>query len=210
MEALLTSLYERKLIAILRGVPNDRAADTVRALCAGGIRFAEITFDQRNPPCAAMAIHRLSKLDGVCIGAGTVMTPAQVDMAADAGAQYIISPNVDADVIRRTRERGLLSIPGAFTPSEVADAYRYGADVVKLFPAGSLGAGYIRALAGPYAHIPLAAVGGVDAENVRAFLDDGCVCAGVGGNLVDRKAILEGRYDVLTEKARALCRAAGV
>ncbi|MEA4823981.1 MAG: bifunctional 4-hydroxy-2-oxoglutarate aldolase/2-dehydro-3-deoxy-phosphogluconate aldolase [Clostridiaceae bacterium] len=210
MDALLESLYQSKLIAILRGVPNDRAVDTVRALCAGGIRFAEITFDQRNPPCAAMAIHMLARQELVCVGAGTVMTPGQVDMAADAGARYIISPNVDAAVIERTHKRGLLSIPGAFTPSEVAEAYKYGADVVKLFPADSLGTAYVRALLGPYAHIPLAAVGGIDARNVRAFLDAGCVCAGVGGSLVDRKAIFSGRYDVLTEKAHALCAAAGV
>ncbi len=206
MEELLNSLKEHKIIAILRGVPNDRVVDTVRALAEGGIRFAEITFDQRNLPCAPMAIHLASKAGILCVGAGTVMTAAQVDMAADAGAKYIISPNVDREVITRTKERGLLSMPGAFTPTEAADAFRYGADVVKLFPADVLGTGFIKALVnGPFGYIPLAAVGGIHAGNVRSFLDAGCICAGVGGKLVDRSLIAAGRWDALAAKAAELC-----
>ena len=202
---ILSALKEDKIIAILRGVPNNRVTDTLRALAAGGIRFAEITFDQRNLPCAPMAIHLAVQAGFEYIGAGTVMTPAQVDMAADAGARYIISPNVDREVIARTKERGLISIPGAFSPTEIADAVKYGADIVKVFPADILGPAYIKALVnGPYAHIPLAAVGGVSAANLRAFLDAGCIGAGVGGKLVDRKLIAAGEFGELEARAKAL------
>ena len=208
MEDLLNGLKTSKIIAILRGVPNDRVVDTVRALAQGGIRFAEITFDQRNIPCAPMAIHLAVQAGFGNVGTGTVMTPAQVDMAADAGAKYIISPNVDREVITRTKERGLVSIPGAFTPTEAADAYRYGADIVKLFPADVLGTAFVKALVnGPFGHIPLAAVGGIHAGNIRSFLDAGCVCAGVGGKLVDRSLIAAGNWDALAAKAAELCRA---
>lgn len=207
MQEIRRLIRETRLIAILRGVPNDRILDTVRALYAGGVRLAEIPFDQRNPPCAALAIHMLARKSEVCVGAGTVMTPEQVDMAADAGARYIISPNVDRSVIERTHARGLFSIPGAFTPSEVADAWKYGADMVKLFPADALGVPYIRALAGPYPHIPLAAVGGMGEENARSFLDAGCVCVCAGGALTDRRLIAAGDWEALSEKARRLCAA---
>ncbi len=200
-------IREKKVIAILRGIPNDRLREVMDALYAGGIRLAEIPFDQRNPPCAVLAIHMLARTPGICIGAGTVMTPEQVDMAADAGAGYIISPNVDRAVIERTRERGLVSIPGAFTPSEVADAWKYGANIVKLFPAGELGVSYVRALSGPYPHIPLAAVGGIGGANARSFLDAGCVAVGVGSELTDHRLISSGSFEELTGRARALCEA---
>ena len=208
MEDLLTTLKRDKVIAILRGVPNDRIVDTLRALTQGGIRFAEITFDQRNPPCAAMAIHLAVQAGLTCVGAGTVMTPEQVDMAADAGARYIISPNSDREVIARTKERGLLSMPGAFSPSEVAEAWKYGADVVKIFPADVLGTAFIKALTGgPYAHIPLTAVGGIHAGNARSFLDAGCIGVAAGGKLVDRRCIAAGQWSELEAKAREFCRA---
>ena len=202
---ILSEIRQDKLIAILRGVPNDRVVRTLEALRAGGIRFAEITFDQRNLPCAPMAIHLAVQAGYETIGAGTVMTPAQVDMAADAGARFIISPNVDREVIVRTKERGLVSIPGAFTPSEIAEAVKYGADIVKVFPADVLGTAFIKALVhGPYGHIPLAAVGGIGAANLRAFLDAGCAAAGIGGKLVDRALIAAGRWSELEARAREI------
>ena len=141
--------------------------------------------------------------DKVCLGAGTVMTVEQVEKAVDAGAEYIISPNLDIEVIEKTKKLDKISIPGAFTPSEMADAYKAGADLVKLFPAGMLGVGYIKALLAPLSHIPVIAVGGINVDNVDQFIRAGAKGVGVGGNLVDRKAIYAGEYDKIKLAAQA-------
>jgi 2-dehydro-3-deoxyphosphogluconate aldolase/(4S)-4-hydroxy-2-oxoglutarate aldolase len=140
--------------------------------------------------------------DKMCVGAGTVMTKEQVREAIDAGAKYIISPNTDREVIEETKKRGAISIPGAFTPSEIINAYETGADYVKLFPAGLLGIPYIKALRAPISHIPLMAVGGIDADNLKGFLDTGISGMGVGSSLVDCKLINEEKWEDLTELAR--------
>ena len=138
------------------------------------------------------------------VGAGTVTTPELVELAASAGAQYIISPDVNVDVIHRTRELGLVSLPGAMTPTEVMTAHLAGADFVKLFPAGNLGISYVKAIRAPISHVKLLAVGGVNEDNVADFLHAGMVGAGVGGNLANKKWIEAGEYDKITQTARKL------
>ena len=138
------------------------------------------------------------------VGAGTVLTLEQVDIAAKAGAEYIISPDVNEAVIRHTIEMGLVSMPGALTPSEVMAAHRYGADFVKLFPAGNMGASYIKAVRAPISHVKLLAVGGVSAENAKAFITAGCVGVGVGGNLVNKEWIERGEFEKITQAAREI------
>jgi len=140
--------------------------------------------------------------DKICAGAGTVMTIEQCEAAYKAGAKYFISPNVNFDVIKKANELGIVSIPGALTPSEAADAYNCGADFVKLFPAGDLGINYIKSLSAPLNHIPFLAVGGVSASNVGDFMKIGVCGVGVGGSLVDRKAIYSGDYDIITKTAK--------
>ena len=135
------------------------------------------------------------------IGAGTVMTAEQVAVAAEAGAEYMISPDTSEAVIKATLAAGAVSIPGALTPTEVAVAYGYGADFVKLFPAGELGLSYIKAIRAPLAHIPMLAVGGVNENNLSAFLDAGLAGVGVGSNIVDKKLIEKGDFAALTALA---------
>ena len=127
-----------------------------------------------------------------------------VQLAADAGAKYIISPDAKEPVIRLTREMGLVSMPGALTPTEVTNAWDWGADFVKLFPLGSLGVGYLKAIRAPLSHIPMLAVGGVNTENVLQYLEAGCVGAGIGGNLVNAQYINNGEFEKITETARIL------
>jgi 2-dehydro-3-deoxyphosphogluconate aldolase/(4S)-4-hydroxy-2-oxoglutarate aldolase len=131
-----------------------------------------------------------------------VLTSEQVEHAVESGAQYIISPNTDLAVIKKTKELEKTSIPGAFTPSEMVSAYHAGADIIKLFPAGVFGIKYIKAVLAPLSHIPVIAVGGVDADNAVDFLKAGAIGVGVGGNLVDVKAIYAGEYDKITATAR--------
>lgn len=206
---LLDEMYEKKIIAIVRGVPSSAMPDVAEAALAGGVSMLEITFDHTSGDGAAETLRSLELLAGklagrLSLGAGTVLTPAEVDEAHKCGAGYIISPNVDPAVIARTRELGLVSMPGAFTPTEVVAAHTAGADVVKLFPAVIGGPDYIKAVRGPLAHIPLAAVGGVDADNLADFFKAGVVCVGIGGNLVNAKKVAAGDLASITQSARTL------
>lgn len=196
----LEAIYTGKIIAIVRGLKPEDVENTVQAVCDGGISLAEITFDQTKPPQeTAEAIRRLCRrFSGkMHIGAGTVMTRAQLQAAYDAGAEYIISPNANPEIIRETKRLGLVSMPGAFTASEVASCWEAGADIVKVFPSDSAGPAYLRALHGPLRHIPLAAVGGVNLDNIRGFLDAGACCVGIGGNIIDQKAVAAHDFDAI-------------
>ncbi|MDO5378703.1 MAG: bifunctional 4-hydroxy-2-oxoglutarate aldolase/2-dehydro-3-deoxy-phosphogluconate aldolase [Clostridia bacterium] len=170
-DEVLAALKKRKLVAILRGVPMERLDGVVGALLRGGVRILEFTFDHTREDCVAenaAKIRRTAERFGgeVLVGCGTAMSVPEVEAAFDAGACLVISPNVDLAVIRRAKQLGMVSMPGALTPTEIAAAYEMGADIVKLFPAGELGLGYIKAVRGPLAHIPMSAVGGVKPENV--------------------------------------------
>lgn len=208
----MEQMKQEKIVAIIRGVRTDEILAVADALTAGGVRMMEITFDQtseagiRETLASISLLHR-ERPEQVILGAGTVLTREQVRAARAAGAGYIISPNTNADVIRETKAQGMVSMPGAYTPTEIEAAYTAGADIVKLFPAGLMGAAYIKAVHAPLAHIPVSAVGGVNEHNIREFLDAGACCVGVGGNLADVKAIRAGNYQKLTDTARALTEA---
>ena len=163
---LCALLREKKLISIVRGAPTEKITKIADAIYRGGFRFMEITFDQSGKTPHAVTAEQIrivrEAFDGrLHVGAGTVMTEAQLKLAAEAGAEYIISPNVDTAIIRATKAAGLISIPGAFTPSEIAGAYQAGADFVKLFPVDCVDLKYIKAVRAPINHIPLLAVSGV-------------------------------------------------
>jgi len=203
---VVESIRRHKIIAIMRNVPTVKAEEAAEALYAGGVCLIEVTFNQSKPetwPETARCIQTLNaRFDGrMYIGAGTVMSPEQARLVSDAGALFMISPNVDIEVIRLTKELGAVSIPGALTPTDIATAWNAGADFVKLFPADVLGMGYIKAIRSPLNHIPLLAVGGITDENLAAFLAAGCVGVGVGSNLVDNKLISEGKWAELTALA---------
>ncbi len=203
---VIESLKKHKIVAICRGVATKDILATAQALYNGGIRMMEVTFNQKAADPIAETAASIKLLceemgDKMLFGAGTVLTPAQVDAAVDAGAKYIISPNFSPAVVARTLAHGAISMPGCLTPSEVMSAYEAGAQVIKLFPAGDLGVGYIKALMAPISHIPLVAVGGVNADNMTDFLNLGVVGLGIGGNIVNTKLISEGKFDELTEIA---------
>ncbi len=192
----------------MRGIPSGAAVEVGLALLAGGVSMLEITFDHAAPDGVEETLRTLSRLDRelgerLCLGAGTVLTPEEVVAAKQSGAKYIISPNFEPDVIAKTRELALLSIPGAFTPTEVVSAHKAGGDIIKLFPAGLHGPDYVKALQGPLGHIPLAAVGGVEPGNLAGFFQAGVVCVGVGSNLVDARKVRAGDFSAITAAAQA-------
>ena len=207
-ENVLNKILDGKIIAIVRGIPSEDVVSLAEALVAGGINCIEVTFDQTSEEKAQDTLQAISNIrkalgDRVCVGAGTVMSVRQVDQAVAAGAEYMISPNINPDVIRRTKTLGKISIPGAMTPTEVAYAYELGADIVKMFPAGVLGCGYIKAVKAPLKHIPVTAVGGVNPENCADFIRAGAVGVGVGGNLVSPQFVKEGRFAEITAIAKS-------
>lgn len=211
-DQVIQAIEAEKVIAIVRGVSPDQCMRVADALYAGGIRLMEVTFDQKNPASfrtTADAIAAIGKAyEGrMLVGAGTVTTTELVELTAEAGGKYVISPDVNVDVIRRTRELGMVSLPGAMTPTEVMTAHRAGADFVKLFPAGNLGTAYVKAVRAPISHVKLLAVGGINEDNVADFLRAGMVGAGVGGNLANKKWIEAGDFDKITETARKLLEA---
>lgn len=206
------NIYQNKIIAISRGIHADRIVDTAQAISDGGIKLFEVTFvhDSRDGiKETCLSIEKLSSASGnsITVGAGTVLTVDEVHMAADAGATFIISPDTNIRVIEETKKLGLVSIPGAMTPTEIVRAYDAGADFVKVFPASVLGEDYIKAVKGPLRHIPLIGVGGINKDNAAAFLSAGAAALGIGGSLVDSKAILSGDFRLLTERAQSIIKA---
>lgn len=146
-----------KIIAILRKVPAKAFSDTVKALYEGGIRMMEITFDQSGQMSEEETCRQIQYISehytDIAPGAGTVMTVGQVQKAVEAGARYIISPNVKKEIIQETVRLGAVSMPGAFTPTEAAMACEYGADYVKIFPAGSMGPSYVKDVSAPLSKV---------------------------------------------------------
>ena len=208
-QEILSSIEENKIIAIVRGAEPEQCAAVAQALYDGGIRLMEITYDQKHPEswqATADTIGLLAKkfAGRMFVGAGTVTNTDLVEMTARAGGQFIISPDTDVAVIKKTRELGLVSMPGAMTPSEAKIAHDAGADYVKMFPIGVLGVDYLKAVRAPLGHIKMMAVGGVNEENAAAFLKAGASGLGIGGNLAKKAWIEAGDYEKLTQAARTL------
>lgn len=201
--ATLQQIFKHQIVAIIRGVPAGSVPAVAKALKDGGVKLLEITL---NSPGALTAIEALSKQFGkdLLIGAGTVLDATSARLAILAGAQFIISPSLDLDTIKMTRRYGAVSIPGAFTATEIQTAYTEGADIIKVFPA-SIGAGYFKELRGPLPHIPLMPTGGVKLENIKDFKEAGAVAYGIGGGLVKATIdVSEAGLAALTQNAKDL------
>lgn len=206
-DMVLKAVLENKIIAIVRGVYGDDVLRLSEALLQSGIRMIEVTYDQTGKAeNTADTIRLITEhfAGDVLAGAGTVMSAEQARIAKDAGARYIISPNVKEEVIRETKKLNMVSMPGALTPTEIAAAYEMGADVVKIFPASVLGPAYIKAVKAPLKHIPVMAVGGINEKNARDYIAAGAAGVGVGGNLVNRQWVSEGKVDEIGRIAREL------
>ena len=214
MMDMINYIEKYKIICICRKVYGEELCKLAQAMYDGGIRLMEVTFDQADPDCCrktAQAIRMLNEEFGgrIRFGAGTVLNREQVDAAKGAGAEYIISPNTDVEVIGYTKELGLASIPGAMTPSEILTAHEAGADFVKLFPTVYLGLPYFKDIKGPISHVKLLGTGGLTEENLKDYLDMGMVGAGISGRLVDAELRKKNDYETLTKRAAAFMAIAG-
>ncbi|MGD0781398.1 MAG: bifunctional 4-hydroxy-2-oxoglutarate aldolase/2-dehydro-3-deoxy-phosphogluconate aldolase [Candidatus Aminicenantales bacterium] len=200
---VLNALLELKAIAVIRLTDASRLSRVVEAIERGGVRAIEITMTVPNAAGIIRAV-AARKNPGVLIGAGTVLDAATAAAVIEAGADFVVSPVTDFPMIRECGRRGVLVAPGAFTPTEIVNAWNEGADIVKVFPATSLGPKYFRDLKGPLPHIRLMPTGGVSLENARDFIAAGACCVGIGAALLDPTLIAEERWDELADRAAAL------
>ncbi len=203
----LALIREVGLIPIVRAPSPDDAFRAVEAILAGGIGIAEITM---TVPGALRVMERVVERFGekVLLGAGTILDAETCEAAIAAGAEFIVTPSLDVHVIEVARRHNKVCIPGALTPTEVVTAWKAGADLVKVFPCGPVGGPkYIKALKGPLPQIELVPTGGVSLETVPEFIKAGAAAVAVGSELVDLKALREGRVDVITANARSLVEA---
>ena len=208
----LEYVKQRKIVAIVRGLAPEHILRLGHAFEEGGIGLMEVTYNQKAPEtwkATAAAIEAMAKEfgDRVLVGAGTVITLEQVKMTYDAGGHYLVTPATQPEIIRAGKALGMGLYPGALTPTEILAAYNAGADAVKVFPAGNLGPGYIKAVKAPLSHIPLMAVGGVNEKNAADFMKAGCVGLGVGGNLVNKDWIENGEWAKITALAKEFMKA---
>lgn len=192
-----------RVVAVIRLSDPDKLIPVIEAIAKGGIRCIEITM---TVPNAIELIRSVSAQvsDDICIGAGTVLNADTAHAVIDAGARFVVSPIMNPSVITACKERDVYCAPGCYTPTEIFAAYALGADVIKVFPATSLGPTYFKDLKGPFPYIQLMPTGGVSIDNAHEWIAAGAVAVGIGSDLLDKKAIEEGRYEVLTERARRL------
>ncbi|WP_217596683.1 bifunctional 4-hydroxy-2-oxoglutarate aldolase/2-dehydro-3-deoxy-phosphogluconate aldolase [Cohnella sp. GbtcB17] len=202
MKKLLEELSREKIVAIIRGIDEAKGDRTAKALADGGIVFLEVTLNT-DGALGMISRFREEYAGKLRIGAGTVLDIGQAKEAVAAGAEYLISPNLDEEIVYYGAENGIEVWPGTMTPTEIVKAYKAGASAVKVFPFASLGAGYLKEIRAPLNHIPMIATGGVNLGNIQSVFDAGAVAVGLGGNLVDKQLIAEDRFEELTARARA-------
>ncbi len=181
-DVVLHAIGKTKVISIIRGIESRDCLEVISALYAGGIRCLEITM---NTPGALAMITEARESKDILVGAGTVLSVDDATRAIDAGAQFVLAPCLDVEVIRCCLDRDVLPIPGIFTPTEMLLAHNSGAELLKVFPAGSVGPQYIKDLLGPFAGMRLLPVGGVSLENTAAFISAGSYAVGVGSFLAN-------------------------
>jgi 2-dehydro-3-deoxyphosphogluconate aldolase/(4S)-4-hydroxy-2-oxoglutarate aldolase len=194
----LQQILAHKIVAIIRGAAPEDVLEIARALYEGGVRCLEITLNSAN---ALQVIETIARqMEGrISVGAGTVLSAAEASDAIAAGAKFIISPIMNVEIIHKTKDMGVVSIPGAFTPTEIFNAYSNGADIIKVFP-GTSGPGFIKEVLAPLPHIPLMPTGGISLQNIREFKKAGAAAFGIGKSLVDTKQTVNDKYlqDIIT------------
>jgi 2-dehydro-3-deoxyphosphogluconate aldolase/(4S)-4-hydroxy-2-oxoglutarate aldolase len=200
-ESTLSRVREVGLLAVIRGPSPQLTLQMVEALVAGGVTGIEITY---STPNAAEVVKTLDERYGesILLGMGTLTEVRQVAEARQAGAQFIVSPHLDETLAQAMVSTGLLTMIGALTPTEVVRAHHLGSDVVKLFPGSLGGPAYLKALRGPFPHIPMMPTGGVSQENIGEWLAAGAVAVGAGSNLCPTALAKEGRFNEITSIAR--------
>ena len=207
MKNTIEQIEKNKVIVIVRGVEKEKLIPMCQAIYDGGLRLIECTYDASGKISDEEIAENIKMLaeyfEGkMLVGAGTVLTEKQVELTKKAGGKFIISPDTNPDIIKKTKAEELVSIPGALTPTEITMANRSGADFVKIFPMDMMGVKYIKDLKAPLSHVKLLAVGGVTADNMTDYLDAGASGIGIGSGVVNKKLISENNFEEITKLAR--------
>ena len=200
-ETHLKQVLDTGIVAVVRSQDSQQLVDVVEALAEGGVTVVEITMTVPN----ALEVLRLTRNklgNRVLLGAGTILDTETARAAFLAGAEYLVSPTLNLDVIRMCQRYDKLVMPGAFTPTEILAAWEAGADIVKVFPAEVVGPPFFKAIKGPLPQIRVMPTGGVDLTTASSFLKAGACCLGVGGQLVEPKAVAERNFDRIRDLAR--------
>jgi 2-dehydro-3-deoxyphosphogluconate aldolase/(4S)-4-hydroxy-2-oxoglutarate aldolase len=199
--AVLASLKEIGLVPVLRAESVDKALALVEAIAAGGVTAMEVTM---TVPGAIQVMRKLTEQrPDLLIGAGTVLDPETARACILEGAKFVVSPALNVKTIEMCHRYSVAALPGALTPTEVVNAWEAGADVVKIFPASAMGgAKYLSSLKAPLPQVEMIPTGGVSLDTAKSFLEAGAFALGVGADLVNTKAMAEGKPEVVTESAR--------
>jgi len=200
-ENRLRIIEDSGIVAVIRAQKADEAVKIARAVSEGGIAAIEITMTVPDAINVIKEVHNV--LGGrILLGAGTVLDAENARLAIKSGAEFIVSPILSTDIIKVCRKHGKIAIPGAFTPTEIVAAWKSGADIIKIFPASVGGPELIKDLRGPFPQIKFLPTGGVTLENVAQFIKAGAVAVAVGSNIIDKKAVSLGKFEVITENSR--------
>ncbi len=193
--------YDLPVVGILRGFGDDDVRNIVAASSKGGLRNIEITMNTKNAPDLIKLAIETAK-GQMNVGAGTVRTIDELNTALDAGAGFVVTPICNGEIIKCCSQKNVPVFPGAFTPTEVYNAWQAGADMVKLFPANRMGPGYLKDLKGPLSEIKLMPTGGVRVENLHEYIDCGASAFGVGTPLFDKNKIAAADWNWITQQAQ--------
>ena len=195
------------VVAIARGTDADAVADAVDAIRRGGVPTVEVTANTDGVLDMIRDVSSTFTADELTVGAGTVLDAETARAAILAGAEFVVTPSFDEGVVRTANRYGKPSLVGIATPTEAVDAFEAGADMVKVFPAATLGPGFVSALGGPLGHVPTVPTGGVGLGNVRDFFEAGATAVGVGSAIVDADAVARGDFDAVEANARGFAEA---
>lgn len=209
MNQFVKEYAQSKIIVVCRGIAEEEIVNVAQAMYDGGIRFMEVPFNQADPSSFQETARKIkavrAALDGkMHVGAGTVITMEQFEIAVEAGAEIIVSPTLEEDIIVATKKAGLVSMPGCATPSEMTKAYKLGADLIKMFPASMVSLKTIKEISVPLNHLPLVCFGGVSAENIKEVLATGVVGVGMASSILDKQALANKDYAEITALAKAV------
>jgi 2-dehydro-3-deoxyphosphogluconate aldolase / (4S)-4-hydroxy-2-oxoglutarate aldolase len=208
MHPTVEKIRDLGVVLVVRAKGDENTMKGIAAMIEGGVKAIEITFSVPNAIAVIKAVKDRFGAD-VLLGAGTVLNPSDAAGAVGAGAEYVVSPNTNPEVIGIAKRLGVPVMPGAFTPTEVVSAWSAGADVVKIFPASVGGPSYIKALKGPLPHIPMMPTGGVNDQTAGPFIEAGAFALGAGSNLFDKKLLAAEDYAGLTKLAQSFMKGIG-
>ena len=196
---ILNQLHENYLVAVVRGDDEDETKKIVDEIIKGGFKNIEITFTVPNAEEVINQVHKQYG-DDIVLGAGTVLDAATAQIAINKGAQYIVSPHLDTNISKLCNIYSIPYLPGCSSATEIIEALRYGSDLIKLFPGGQLGAGFIKDIKGPVPNVELMPSGGVNLDNVSDWIEKGSFAVGIGGDLT--KEFTGNNFEVVSEKAQ--------